>query len=505
MLGLALSTNREHNPTSGLAEDAISRDSLEFAHSRQYRQQFLRGPVWREERTCSVLLLIMPKNIHEIRDPIHVFVRLDSHEREVLNSRPFQRLRHIHQLALTYLVYPGATHKRFEHSLGVMELAGRAFDVVTNPDNVSDDIRSLLPEISRPRDLDYWRLVLRMSALCHDIGHLPFSHAAERDLLPEGCDHEKLTRELIDCEEMRSIWNNMTPPLRPDHVIKLAIGPKKTHDLEFSDWEAILSEIIVGDAFGVDRMDYLLRDSHHTGVGYGRFDHYRLVDTLRILPAHPYQESQSSLEPALGVEEGGLYSAEALMLARYFMYSQMYFHPVRRIYDIHLMDFLKDWLPEKKFSADLEDHLRLTDNEITAAMLKAALSEDGCGRVHARRIINREHFKLIYERNPKDLEANPEAGRAVFQALSDEFDECHFRSDRYYQRGGAPDFPVKLRDSQVVSSLVKSEALGKIPVVSIDYVFAEREIFDVAKEWLEKNRAEIVQLVEEEEEGNGPG
>ena len=73
----------------------------------------------------------MPKNVHEIRDPIHVFVRLDTHERKVLDSRPFQRLRHIHQLALTYLVYPGATHRRFEHSLGVMELASAPLRIGT--------------------------------------------------------------------------------------------------------------------------------------------------------------------------------------------------------------------------------------------------------------------------------------------------------------------------------------------------------------------------------------
>src|SRR5437763_10809986 len=107
----------------------------------------------------------MPKNIHEIRDAIHVFVRLDSHEREVLDSRPFQRLRHIHQLALSYLVYPSATHKRFEHSLGVMELAGRVFDVVTNPKNVTDEIRDTLAEISQENQLQYWRRVLRMAAL----------------------------------------------------------------------------------------------------------------------------------------------------------------------------------------------------------------------------------------------------------------------------------------------------------------------------------------------------
>lgn len=85
----------------------------------------------------------MASGVHEIRDPIHVFVRLDDAEREVLDSAPLQRLRHIHQLALTYLVYPGATHKRFEHSLGVMELASRVFDVVTDPANLSDEIRDL--------------------------------------------------------------------------------------------------------------------------------------------------------------------------------------------------------------------------------------------------------------------------------------------------------------------------------------------------------------------------
>ena len=90
----------------------------------------------------------MPGDVHEIRDPIHIFVRLDSDERRVLDSAPFQRLRHIHQLALTYLVYPGATHKRFEHSLGVMELAGRVFDIVTQPNSLTDEIRDLLTPLT---------------------------------------------------------------------------------------------------------------------------------------------------------------------------------------------------------------------------------------------------------------------------------------------------------------------------------------------------------------------
>ena len=441
----------------------------------------------------------MPKNVHEIRDPIHVFVRLDSDEREVLNSRPFQRLRHIHQLALTYLIYPGATHKRFEHSLGVMELASRVFDVVTNPGNVTDPIRDVVPELDQLR---YWRRVLRMAALCHDVGHLPFSHAAEKELLPDGWDHERITRELICSDEMRSIWNAVTPPLRPEEIAKLALGPKKATDLEFSDWEAILSEIIVGDAFGVDRMDYLLRDSHHAGVAYGKFDHYRLIDTIRILPARSSGEEEESTEPALGVEEGGIQSAEALMLARYFMYSQVYFHPVRRIYDIHLMDFLDEWLDGGEFSTDVSRHLAVTDNEVTAALMKAAFDENQPGHVHARRIVRREHFKLIYERNPMDVEMNPEAGQAVLSALGAAYENDMFRRDRYRQRGGAPDFPVRLRDEKIVPSLLVSGTLNKLPEVSVDYVFADRSLHQVAKEWLAIRREEVIRL-DEEAEQNG--
>jgi uncharacterized protein len=434
---------------------------------------------------------------HEIRDPIHIFVRLDSHERAVLNSRAFQRLRHIHQLALTYLVYPGATHKRFEHSLGVMELAGRVFDVVTNRANVTDEICRALPALNNEAERGYWRRVLRMAALCHDIGHLPFSHAAEAELLPDGWDHERLTPQLIQSDEMRKIWTSITPPLRPDDVVKLAIGPKKANDLEFTDWEAILSEIVVGDAFGVDRMDYLLRDSHHVGVAYGKFDHYRLVDTLRILRTPRSGKDGDSKEPALGIEQGGVESAEALMLARYFMYSQVYFHAIRRIYDIHLKDFLTEWLQGGEFPTTVAQHLSLTDNEVTAAMLDAAFDAGKAGHDHAHRIIRREHFKIIYERNPSDVRVNPEAGKMVFDALAAQFGPENFRRDRYQQRGGAPDFPVRMRDDQVVSSLEISETLNHVPVVSIDYVFASRSVAEGAGAWLKNHKPDVIKPKEE--------
>jgi len=238
------------------------------------------------------------------------------------------------------------------------------------------------------------------------MGHLPFSHAAESDLLPQGWSHERLTYELITSPEMSNILMNSVPPVRPDHVAKIAIGLEKLSefdsDASFTDWETLLSEIVVSDAFGVDRIDYLLRDAYHAGVAYGRFDHHRLLLTLRILPRTEYH----SKEPWLGVEAGGLEAAEAMALARYFMYKQVYFHHVRRAYDIHLKDFLKDWLRGGYFPTGIKQHLEITDNEVTAELLLSAREKGAAGHVHARRIIDRQHFKRIYERTPADQKVN---------------------------------------------------------------------------------------------------
>lgn len=429
----------------------------------------------------------MPVNrFHEIRDPIHNFIRLDSDERRVIDSLPFQRLRHIHQLALTYLVYPGATHRRFEHSLGVMELAGRVYDVVTKSRHLHQAVGEFVPGEGSDEHR-YWRRVVRMAALCHDIGHLPFSHAAE-DLLPDGWNHERLTVELIRSDYMRPIWSAMRPPLNVDDVVKLAVGRRKAKDQQFTNWEAILSEIIVGDAFGVDRMDYLLRDSHHAGVAYGVFDQHRLIDTLRILP----RQDRDTEEPELGLEDGGLHAAEALMMARYFMYTQVYFHHVRRAYDIHLRDFLHDWLPEGKFSVMLERHLQMTDAEVMAAISDAARDTTARSHLPASHIVGRGHYKLFYQRNPADQAVAPDAAERIFAAARDEFGADHFRYDRYTQKAVPIDFPVLQSDQRIVSSLSCSDLLAKIPIVAVEYVFVDSSVKDAANRWLNANRTRII-------------
>ena len=428
------------------------------------------------------------KQYHEIRDPIHDFVRLDSDERRVLDSEPVQRLRHIHQLAMSYLVYPGATHKRFEHSLGVMELAGRVFDVVTADYNVHPSVREVVPEIARRDSLSYWRKVLRMAALCHDIGHLPFSHAAEKELLPAGWDHERMTAELIQSNELLGIWQSMTPPLTPHHVAKISVGPEKMPNASFTNWEALLSEIIIGDAFGVDRMDYLLRDSHHAGVAYGKFDHHRLVDTIRILP----DANEETQEPTLGVEIGGIHSSEALLLARYFMFVQVYHHRVRVAYDFHLKQFLQAWLSDGRFSTDENMHQKLTDNEVLAAILSGSRDPSSLGFEAADRIVSRKHFRHLYTPTLEDKTDYGDPLEAVFEAVASRHGaEMAYKSE-YTQSTPDSRFPVRNTEGNVVSSHEISIVLRHIPIVDVGFILVAPEIVESASKWLDEAREPIL-------------
>jgi HD superfamily phosphohydrolase len=439
----------------------------------------------------------VPKRHNEVRDPVHVFIEFDQAERAVIDSRPFQRLRDIHQLALSYLVYPGASHKRFEHSLGVMEVAGRIFDVVTRPDKVNDAVRDVIPEHGGPEH-QYWRTVLRIAALCHDLGHLPFSHAAEEALLPDGWDHERLSREIIHSPEMAAVWESMPRPKpEPDDIVMLALGPRKVEKLglglSFDPWQAILAEIIVGDVFGADRIDYLLRDSLHTGVAYGRFDHNRLIGTLRIIPGAPEGGDGSiDADPQLGCERGGLESAEGLMLARYFMFAQVYYHSARLAYNEHLKDFLTAWLPEGKFTTDIDGHLAVSDSEVLAAIRAAAADPSADGHDPARRITGREHFRIAYSRRPDDVGARSLATAAIARAAAMEFGAENIRYGTSPRRGEPPDFPVLDRDGSSVSSLSLSEVLTKLPASRDEYVFVEPTLRHRVKAWIGEHRADII-------------
>jgi HD superfamily phosphohydrolase len=141
------------------------------------------------------------------------------------------------------------------------------------------------------------------------------------------------------------------------------------------------------------------------------------------------------------------------------MYTQLYFHRVRRIYDIHLKDFMKQWLPGGEFTIDVDAHLRMTDNEVTSAVCEAASKPEAPGHDAARRITTREHFKTLYELNPTDEAKNPDSVRLIFEAAAGRFGPASVRRDSYTQKGMGLEFPVYGRDGRIQSSLAMSETL----------------------------------------------
>lgn len=307
----------------------------------------------------------MPLSRHQYKicDSLHGFIRFGQVEKRVIDSRPFQRLRYIRQLGVTYLIYPGGAHARFEHSLGVMELASRIYDTLVLRET------GVVPRSAEERE--YWRLILRLGALCHDMGHLPFSHTAEKSLLPGG-GHERMTIALIQSEEMQAIWREIPAqghnPL--EDIMKVAVHEEELSlfsPITLTPWERVLSQIITEDNFGADRMDYLLRDARYTGVGYGYFDYHQLIDTLRILP--------DLSNPALftiGITSSGIQSVESLWMARYLMYARVYHHPKARAYAMHLNRFMMEHYAQKGFPSNCEGYIRETDYVIQSAILLAA-------------------------------------------------------------------------------------------------------------------------------------
>lgn len=318
--------------------------------------------------------------VHKIYDAVHGFIRFNALEKWVIDSAPFQRLLSIHQLGIAYLVYPGATHTRFEHSLGTMHLATQIFERIVSKGFV----------LSHPQ---YWLQIVRLAALCHDLGHLPFSHDAEKVLLgPSG--HEGWTYKMI--LHLEPIWKRIGE-LFPEReigqdILKMAIGEKKLLEmgcpLPFSPLEQVLSQIVTADFFGADRIDYLLRDAKCTGVAHGFFDYHQLIEMLTVLP------SEGTLR--LGIEENGLESCEALLLARHFMHKRVYLYVTAQLYKFHLARFMTAHLKKIPWSESLEEYLSLTDNEILVAIRKASKDPSLEGHLDALALTDRsKRFRAL--------------------------------------------------------------------------------------------------------------
>jgi HD superfamily phosphohydrolase len=267
--------------------------------------------------------------VAEIRDPVHGYVKMTEVERDLVDSPFVQRLRRVHQLAGSYLVYPGAVHTRFEHSVGAMHVAGQIAESLTGASYMDADQTQ----------------ETRIAALLHDVGHGPFSHMFE-EVLAEKSDivHEDISQRIIRETSVGDVLEKHGFSRRK--MSAFAVGKDGSR-------QPYMNEIISG-GLSADMMDYLPRDSYFTGVEYGKVDVQRVVDSLHVADGH------------LVIDDAALYAFEALLLARYEMFKAVYFHRTVRAAELMLvqsMELADDFLGLTDLS-DLDRYLDLTDEVV---------------------------------------------------------------------------------------------------------------------------------------------
>lgn len=281
-----------------------------------------------------------------IRDSVHGNLYLDEFEIKLIDTPQMQRLRRIKQLGFTHLVYPGANHTRFEHSIGTMHIASKIADNI----GLDEDSKKMV----------------RSAALLHDVGHGPFSHVSEGVL---DFSHEYLASRVIRESGIYGILNEM---FDPQEIINIING------------EGHLGQIISSE-LDADRMDYLIRDSHYTGVAYGMIDIGRLIHSIK-------------LEDNLIIESKGIQAAESALIARYLMYPSVYQHHTTRIINSMFKRCMR-WLFEDG-TVDPETIYQYDDSDI----ISISRAHDDKIKDIINRLDNRDLFKRVFSIKLSDLE-----------------------------------------------------------------------------------------------------
>src|SRR4030067_3475231 len=323
----------------------------------------------------------------EIRDTIYGFIEPYESELKIINTSLFQRLRRIKQLAMAYLVYPGANHTRFDHSLGVYHITSLMAE------------KLLHGKVNKEK-----RNIVRLAALLHDIGHGPFSHVSE-DILDKYSQiannninnknkiHEKIAVNLIESDKELS---KILSPNERDQIIGLLSG--KSIDL------SLMKEIVSGP-IDADKQDYLLRDSHFCGVKDGIYDFHRLINTLAY-----YSEGE---DKHIAVKFDGVNTLEQFVLAKYYMTTQVYRHKIRLVSDAMIIRGIElgiekdeiNWLRELYTYNNSENYLinylNWYDERLIGEIVynqKKGVAKEIFDRLHKRNL-----FKTVFSFKFKDL------------------------------------------------------------------------------------------------------
>ncbi|MEM2109764.1 MAG: HD domain-containing protein [Candidatus Odinarchaeota archaeon] len=289
-----------------------------------------------------------------IKDPVFGYIHFTPEEKNVIDTKTFQRLIRIRQLAGAEYVYPGANHTRFEHSLGVMYLAGE----------LSKNLESV-----REEELEE----IRLAGLLHDIGHGAFSHIFEAVLNKFfKINHEDMTRKLIRDGELKDIISDAG--YNPERISRLAVGQLNDRNKEYLDQ-------ILRSTVDADKMDYIVRDSYHTGAGYSA-DVWRLIYTMEVV------------NNKLSVSSTAIYTLEAFLLARVESFKSIYFHKTARAAQIMIGNALiKAYEDEPFFSLNnLDEYIELTDYTVWPILKRSKKAAPIVDDLEHRRLL-----KSVYE------------------------------------------------------------------------------------------------------------
>ncbi len=396
---------------------------------------------------------------YEIRDPIHGFIVLNEWEADIVNHPVFQRLRRIRQLSLTDMVYPGAMHTRFEHSLGVMHVATRMFDEI-----VKRRKEFLKTELSfTDGGLERDRVLVRLASLLHDVGHAPFSHAAE-DLMVKDDSGKRYKHENYSAAAVIYIMQDVIEnhPLNQNYDISAQdVADFLNGNTRLG--RCLLWRDLVSSQLDADRADYLLRDSHHIGVAYGRYDLNRLLVTMTVA----IDETDS---PVLAVEEGGEHAAEGLIIARYMMFTQVYFQHTRRAYDYHSIQAIKTLLGKvQKYSEldikdafppptprkNIQEYLKWDDWRVMGMV------HDGQAGEYGQILMDRKHHRCVYATPEIPDTSDLEFLKEVNDQLGDRVSFVD-KAERSWYKFEAADIPILLRPGKKDEELTTLSTLSAV-------------------------------------------
>jgi uncharacterized protein len=323
----------------------------------------------------------------EIRDPVHGSIPIDDSEIEILEHPFFQRLRNIKQLGFSEYVFPGATHTRYLHSIGVMNVSTLVFN------NLFKDQMSL--------DIIRLKETLRLGCLLHDIGHAPLSHSTEsvmplvsllklpgqfQVLQDRQASHEDYTIKAITDSSFTESFKGVQGKfgVEPNAVAELVLGTSKNLDyftIKGINYFPLLHQLVSSE-MDCDRMDYLLRDSYFCGVSYGKFDLDWIIDNLKIC-----QEGTSAY---LGISERAISTFDDFLLSRFHMFMMVYFHYRAVCLEQMLQRYFESACNEYSIPASIEAYLDHDDPYLYKVLRQSTNS-------WAKRVVRNDIPKKILE------------------------------------------------------------------------------------------------------------